>query len=394
MRFVLILACVFASLSSTAVFTKTAFAQSSKEVPRFYVCYTYESNKFGYAKSYIGKVFQRSYDPTQSDELAADRKVSEQHWREYPAVYSKALYSGLCKEFGSRKAAESERLSLLADDAQEASVDFNYGDDPEEQSNLDHDDASIKTVTLTLRGMQGGRTLWANVDLQYRFIECAGALHVAYAVKPKTIRYDGSTESLYGRLNLTSVHMIVDILARPNAATGYAGKVDVIDDQFAGDSLGMGCFDGQLHKVAISDMWRPFTKDKASYKDFVASLSLSPSATPIHIGNIGDFPDKRGEGSSSPAASAQAEAKAAASAAERVEAERQEAARASANAEQAKRAQDQLAANKAAKDAYDAALSRQQARVAEYERLSRIHAEEVEKARIAQEEYERQIGKM
>lgn len=102
---------------------------------------------------------------------------------------------------------------------------------------------------------------WATIGVNYRFIACAGEVHVAYSLDPKSVRasdhyHSRNGLSPVGNVPTTepiSIEMVAVVL--PNPLSKQLGPVRLKDrygrvaDKLAAPALGYGCFTGQTQKI-------------------------------------------------------------------------------------------------------------------------------------------------
>ena len=104
---------------------------------------------------------------------------------------------------------------------------------------------------------------WATIGVNYRFIACAGEVHVAYSLDPKSVR---ASDQYHSRNGLSpvgdvpttepiSIEMVAVVL--PNPLSKQLGPVRLKDrygrvaDKLAAPALGYGCFTGQTQKIGL-----------------------------------------------------------------------------------------------------------------------------------------------
>jgi hypothetical protein len=157
--------------------------------------------------------------------------------------------------------------------------------------------ADTKTLSLRFKpAFQRPGYKSAFIDLRYRFILCAGEVQVAYSLDRNSLK---STDAyLVGEKgNLTPVidpampeaPLTVDL----NAVVWLGGTLyrSVLEfrDAIAGESLGMGCFDGQTRKVGTVKELFGSNVTPAQVKEYLAEMTLSASTLP----NVLTNPDLR-----------------------------------------------------------------------------------------------------
>lgn len=242
----------------------------------------------------------------------------------------------------------------------------------------------IQRRTLFWSGNQGKREGFNNaqIDLAYAFLQCAGEIHIAYSLdrasfKASRTYYVPAKNFVAGKSGHDEMILDLDPPPAPPSirligTVRYKAHpsryIASIDDRFAGEALGMGCFDGQTRKLGTVAklVGAGTTPDKV--KSFLAELELE---TPMFVDG-GEALKIAGAAST---AVAQARAKAEA---ETLEARRQEEARLrEANDAALKRAAEQRAAidatlekGREAQAAYAASMDRyrQEAAAAQAER--------------------------
>jgi hypothetical protein len=152
----------------------------------------------------------------------------------------------------------------------------------------------IKTLSLLFKppSQTSGYNL-AYIDLRYRFIVCAGEVQVAYSLDRKSLRSQGAY-LVVGRaapeniLNppLPDAPMTVDLNATVRLGSG-ARDIAVFEfrDAIAGESLGMGCFDGQTRKVGTVKELFGANVTPPQVKFYLDQMRLTAKTLPMVLTN-------------------------------------------------------------------------------------------------------------
>ncbi|MBO9511679.1 cell envelope integrity protein TolA [Erythrobacter sp. A6_0] len=135
-------------------------------------------------------------------------------------------------------------------------------------------------------GSKGGYTQ-ASIGVDYRFIACSGEIVMAYAIDPKSVKVgpsytksDFATVSTAGK-PVPSPSAITlrgtirfDLASDPSNVVGRRFASQKFYDEFAGDSLGDGCFTGQTRSIGrIADLVGP-RPAKGEVEAFLAGLEF------------------------------------------------------------------------------------------------------------------------
>lgn len=212
----------------------------------------------------------------------------------------------------------------------------------------------IKQATLVWREsrdlFEGYRS--AQIGLRYTFLQCAGEIHIACALDPKSftvsrdyfIPASGGNPATIVQVDPPSappaVHLVGTIWndAYPRSVVGR------LDDPFAGEALGMGCFTGQTKKLGtVAKLVGP----RATPEQVAAYLKQLSLELPTYVGD----PLKRG-GMAAQAARAEREKREAAA----VGAANDKALREA--KEQSRRIEAELAAHRQEQAKFDAEVAR------------------------------------
>ena len=119
---------------------------------------------------------------------------------------------------------------------------------------------------------------YASVDLKYRFIACDGAVHVAYSLDRASLSVNPNYSA--GGINVQSSKAPPPELA----SIGFHAEVRApfnptiiayVDDAFAGESLGYGCFTAQSKEVGKVEKLVGKNATRERIKAYLATLTLT-----------------------------------------------------------------------------------------------------------------------
>lgn len=148
-----------------------------------------------------------------------------------------------------------------------------------------------RRLTLHWRGHDGIAEGYqsAQIDLDYAFLQCAGEIQIAYSIDRKSFQASrnyfvparGMREALSTEVDPPAAPSSLRLTGTVTDNAYPRRAIGSIDDHFAGEALGMGCFDGQTRKLGtVAGLVGPgATPDKV--KAFLASLSFE---VPMYVG--------------------------------------------------------------------------------------------------------------
>lgn len=142
--------------------------------------------------------------------------------------------------------------------------------------------SAVKTATLQFRPAttENGYTQ-AQMELRYRFIVCGGEVHLAYSLVPNSVR----TSTQYR----VDGSVVVPSESTPSlssvALQGRAFRNGLtlasFSDPYAGQSLGMGCFDGQTQRIGSLKELVPGDPNQQQVASYLNGIGLAFERLPV-----------------------------------------------------------------------------------------------------------------